>query len=217
MSDHPTQPSAPDTLRQQIIAVSMRHFYRYGFKSVTMDDIAREMGISKKTLYQVVDNKQDLIDLVVDADIACDERAMVEACEQSADAIDEMVQISRYFTTALREMNPGTVYDLQKYYRPAWERVDAYHSIKMIENVRANLRRGQAEGLYRDDIDRELIAHLFLQMPKLFMDGERYRVAEAKWGHVLSQFMRYHLLGVCSDEGRRRLATYAFESSRAES
>ena len=216
MSD-PSPASAQDSLGAQIVAVATRHFYRYGFKSVTMDDIARALGISKKTLYQVVDNKQDLVDLVVDADIAADEAAVVDARQQSVDAIDEMVRIARYFTASMREMNPGTVYDLHKYYRPAWERIDAHHSTKMIEHVRANLRRGQAEGLYRLEIDRELIAHLFMQMPKMFMDGETYRVAEDKWGHVLTELMRYHLLGVCSDEGRRRLATYSFEPSRPES
>ena len=216
MSETPDLQPA-DHVRQQIVAVATRHFYRYGFKSVTMDDIARELGMSKKTLYQVVDNKQDLVDLVVDADIACDERAVNQARLDSADAIDEMVRIARYFTETMREMNPSSIYDLQKYYRSSWQRIDEHHSVKMIENVRANLRRGQAEGLYRDDLDRELVANLFMQMPKLFMDGERYRVAEDKWSHVLTQFMRYHLLGVCSDEGRRRLATYSFAASRPES
>ena len=207
-TDASAAPAPDDPLRREVIAAAGERFRRHGFKSVTMDDIARELGRSKKTLYTVVANKQALIDLVVDDDLACDDAHVQQARDGSTDAVDEMLRIARYFTESMRQMTPAAMYDLQKYYRPTWERIDRHHHVEMIEHVRANLRRGQAEGLYRGDLDRELIAHLFVHAPKAFLDEAAYRVKEDSWGHVLTQFMRYHLLGVVSDAGRERLARY---------
>ena len=204
MSDAPLDPA----LRQAVLDVATRRFRRHGFKSVTMDDIARDLGRSKKTLYQVVDNKQALIDLVIDADIACDDAAVERAAADAENAIDEMLRIANYFTESMREMAPSSLYDLQKYYRPTWERIDRHHNDKMIEHVRSNLRRGQTEGLYRTDMDRELIAHLFVAGPQTFLDGSRYAVSPDRWHHTLNQWMLYHLLGVCSPAGRDRLTEY---------
>ena len=192
-------------LRAQVVAAAERRFNRHGFKSVTMDDIARELGMSKKTLYQVVANKQALIDLVLEHDMARDDALVAKAREDSSDALDEMLRIARYFTEQMRETNPAAIYDLQKYYRPSWERLDAHHNDEMIEHVRANLRRGQAEGLYRDDLHRELIAHLFVQAPKAFMDGERFPLRQHEWETILGQFMSYHLRGIVTAAGRERL------------
>lgn len=208
MSTPTATPSPGDALRREVVAAAERRFNRHGFKSVTMDDIARELGRSKKTLYQVVANKQELIDLVLDHDMARDDALVQQARDESADAVDEMLRIARYFTAQMRETSPAAIYDLQKYYRPCWERLDAHHNGKMIEHVRANLRRGQAEGLYRDDLHRELIAHLFVAAPQAFMDGERFPLEQHEWETILGQFIRYHLSGIVNARGRALLDDY---------
>ena len=214
-----TQPTAPnpslDALRAEVIDVAARRFMRVGFKSVTMDDIARELGRSKKTLYTVVANKRELIDLVLDADMAADDAAVDAASAEAHDAIDEMLRIAEYFTENINAMSPAAIYDLQKYYRPCWERLDAHHNDKMIGHVRANLRRGQAEGLYRDDMDRELIAHLFVHSPKVLFDPDRQLLTPERSPTVLKQWMLYHLLGVCSPAGRERLTDYLERTPKA--
>ena len=195
-------------LREEVVEAATRHFNRHGYKSVTMDDIARALGRSKKTLYTVVSNKQELIDLVVDADMARDDAAVEHIAATATDAIDEMLQIARTFTEQMREVNPAGLYDLQKYYRPSWERLDAHHNDKMIEHVRANLRRGQAEGFYREDLHRELVATLFVRAPQAFLDQERFPLKQHDWDVVLSQFMLYHLNGIVNETGRAKLNQY---------
>ena len=195
-------------LRDQVVAAATRRFNRHGFKSVTMDDIARELGMSKKTLYQVVSNKVELIDLSLDADMVRDEEVIARVSAEARDAIHAMLSIARHFTEQMRDVNPAALYDLHKYYRPSWERLDAHHNDKMIEHVRTNLRRGQDEGLYRDNLNRELIAHLFVQGPQAFMNPERFPLKQHEWDDVLNQFMRYHLNGVVNERGRERLQAY---------
>ena len=208
MSDPSPAPPAPHPLRDTVVDAAMRRFNRHGYKSVTMDDIARELGMSKKTLYQVVPNKQALIDLTLECDMARDEALVERACAESVDAVDEMLRIARYFTEQMCKVSPAALYDLQKYYRPSWERLDAHHNDEMIARVRANLRRGQAEGLYREELHRELIAHLFVRSPQAFLDQERFPLKQHEWDDVLNQFMRYHLNGVVNDRGRALLREY---------
>ena len=208
MSQPPKSSSPADAVRQQVVEAAERRFNKHGFKSVTMDDIARELGMSKKTLYQVVPNKQELIDAVLDVDMANDDAQVAKACADSADAVDEMLRIARYFTEQMRETSPAALYDLQKYYRASWERLDAHHNDERIAHVRANLRRGQAEGLYREDIHRELIAHLFVAAPRAFLDVERFPLRQQDWDVILGQFMAYHLNGVVNDRGRALLQEY---------
>ncbi len=202
------EPNPATQLRDQVVAAATRRFNRHGFKSVTMDDIARELGMSKKTLYQVVSNKVELIDLTLECDMTRDNAMVTEARQSATDAVDEMLRIARYFTEQMMDTSPAAIYDLQKYYRPSWERLDAHHNGKMIEHVRANLRRGQEEGIYREDLHRELIAHLFVQAPQAFMDQERFPLQQHEWDSVLNQFMRYHLNGVVNERGRDLLQAY---------
>ncbi len=202
------EPSSSSQLRDQVIEAATRRFNRHGFKSVTMDDIARELGMSKKTLYQVVANKVELIELTLDCDMIRDEALIERVSAEAHDAVDAMLRIARHFTEQMRDINPAALYDLHKYYRPSWERLDAHHNDKMIGHVRANLRRGQDEGLYRDNLNRELIAHLFVQGPQAFMNPERFPLKQHEWDDVLNQFMRYHLNGVVSERGRELLKAY---------
>ena len=212
LSGDPAPQDALDSLRRELVEVATRLFMRLGFKSVTMDDIAREMGRSKKTLYQVVSNKQELVDMVLDADMAVDEHATREAKHHSQDAIEEMLLIAKHFVASLRDMRPVVMYDLQKYYRSTWKRVDCHHREQGVGSIQANIDRGKAEGLYRQDVDSEIIAQLFAAAPKTFLEPGGYEVKEGSWPHVLRQFISYHLRGIASPKGLKLLDQYLSEA-----
>ncbi|MEM9259152.1 MAG: TetR/AcrR family transcriptional regulator, partial [Bacteroidota bacterium] len=140
-------------IKQQLIQTADEMFMRLGIKSVSMDDIAREMGVSKKTVYQVVDNKKSLVRLVMEEDACKDVEVIKENHEQSKDAIDEFLRNSRYFIRQMREISPATLRDLQKYYPDIWkEQLQAHHA-EFTQSIADNLERGMEEGLYRDDLD----------------------------------------------------------------
>ncbi|NRA48435.1 MAG: TetR/AcrR family transcriptional regulator, partial [Phaeodactylibacter sp.] len=111
-------------MKKDIIKTAFELFLRYGIKSVTMDDIAREMGMSKKTLYQYVPNKADLIDQIFQAHID-DEQCMTEEIRStSSDALEEMLKIGQYVVQKLRSVSPAAVYDLRKYYGSIWKNME---------------------------------------------------------------------------------------------
>ena len=202
-------------VRNEIVDFATKRFGLHGFKSVTMDDLARDLGMSKKTLYEVIGNKQTLIDLVIDSDMQCDDQAFLQARESGKDAIEAMLQIARHFTQTMRETNPASLYDLHKYYRKSWERLDRHQNDKMIEHVRANLSRGQKEGLYRTDLHLDLISQIFVSAPQAMMDPSRIKIGQEEWNNLANQFILYHLLGVCSQAGRDLLSTYLQSSTNA--
>ena len=103
-------------MKEKIIQKAAEMFITLGFKSVTMDDIARELGISKKTLYQYVENKNDLIGQIFQERIKNEKQCMADIREEATDAVDEILRIARYVIQELRQMSPTTMYDLRKYY-----------------------------------------------------------------------------------------------------
>ena len=114
-------------LKQRILHRAEDLFLRYGIKSVTMDDIARELGISKKTLYQFVENKTDLIQQIFRQKIEGEIKLIAEIRATAQDAIDEMMKIARHAIDELRKLTPTIVYDLQKYYHGTWKMMESLH------------------------------------------------------------------------------------------
>ncbi len=101
-------------------------FMRYGIKSITMDDVSRELGISKKTLYQFVENKNDLVMKVMELHIQEEKEECFEQSEKSADAIDEMFLVMEANTQQMQQMKSNIVYDLQKYHHEVWEKLQEF-------------------------------------------------------------------------------------------
>ena len=113
--------------RESLIESSKDLFLRYGIKSVSMDDIASILGISKKTIYTHVENKSELVESAISA-IISEEQTIVEGIVKSADnAIDEITEIASYVIKMLRKMQPSLLYDLRKYHNKAWKILEKDH------------------------------------------------------------------------------------------
>ena len=126
-------------VKQKILQKAEELFLRYGLKSVTMDDLARQLAVSKKTLYQLVANKADLIQQIMHMHIA-EEKALMEAVRaESGDAVEEMIQIARYAIQQLRKLSPTLVYDLQKYYQNIWQLIQNLHSVHVHSLIKENI------------------------------------------------------------------------------
>jgi len=194
--------------RDEILVRTKEMFMRYGIRSVTMDDIARELGISKKTLYQHVDNKDDLIKAIIENYIENETECMKEISQDSVDPIDQMLTIARHVITILRDVNPKTMYDLKKYYRPYFKMMDAFHLDHVYHVIKRNLIRGVEEGLYRENIDADIIAKLYVGKTMLISDEELFPAADYDRHTLFAQYMIYHLRGILSEKGVEKLKTY---------
>ncbi len=180
-------------------------FFRYGIKSITMDDVARELGISKKTLYQFVSNKNDLVIKVVEQHIRNEVRQVECWQEEAADALDEMMLVINNVIKDMQLIKSNIVFDMQKYHREAWDMMKNYQRGHMMEKVRNNLIRGIREGVYRPDFDVETVTRLHVAQSFLLFDEEWFPNPEFPRDALFREYILHYLHGLLSDEGRRRL------------
>ncbi|MCB0617139.1 MAG: TetR/AcrR family transcriptional regulator [Saprospiraceae bacterium] len=183
-------------------------FMRYGIKSITMDDIAKELGISKKTLYQFVENKADLIKKIVYQHIQEEKKEIESIRSHANNAVEEVLALAKYVVQALRQMAPTTVYDLQKYYHDSWKLLESLHQQHVYSVIRENLETGIRQGLYRPDIDPDIVAKLYVGKTFLLVNEEVFPLRDYTRERLLHEFFLYHLHGICSPKGREQLEQY---------
>lgn len=194
--------------KTNLLRRARERFLRIGIRSVSMDDIARELGISKKTLYQLVENKEDLVHQVLEQDTCDDLATMQRNLHESADAIDEFLRNSRYFIRQMREVSPTAMHDLRKYYPDLFHNQVKTHQHAFRKGVAANLERGMEEGLYRDDIDAEVIANLYVGMTMMVIDRGVFPAQDRPLSEIMRQHSTYHFNGIVNQFGRERLENY---------
>ncbi len=119
---------------------------RYGCKSVTMDDIARHLAVSKKTIYQFFKDKDEVVSTFASTQFDCEKGCMKGIMETANDAVDELMLISRHMRETFSKINPSLLYDMQKYHLNAWQVYADYKQNFVADHIRSNLRRGMAEG-----------------------------------------------------------------------
>ncbi|MGB1216328.1 MAG: TetR/AcrR family transcriptional regulator [Saprospiraceae bacterium] len=190
-------------------------FMRYGIKSVTMDDISRHLGVSKKTLYQYVENKADLINQTIENQI-CNEKIMINSlCESSVDPIEEMLNIARHVSLILRELNPSVVFDLQKYYNDSWQLLRSLQEEHISGVIEKNIQKGIDLGLYRDNLHPEIIAKMYVGNSTLIVDVDRFPIREYKTEKVYLEFINYHIHGIASRKGLKLLEKHLQKNIQA--
>ena len=144
--------------RQHIVEQAFATFKQRGFKNVTMDDISRQVGISKKTLYELFKHKDDLVEAVVQYVIQDNTCQLQNTVAPTKNAIEHTIQIMMYLERFVGGMNPVCFIDLQRYYPVAYQLLTQHRSQFVEQSILQNLRQGIEEGLYRPDIDVQIIA-----------------------------------------------------------
>lgn len=191
--------------KSRIIQQAALLFLRYGLKSVSMDDIARELGVSKKTLYQSVENKADLVDQIISLHIESEKKMIKAIGKQAKDAIEELLLIAKHVTQMLRQTSPTVAYDLQKYYRKSWKLVETFNSNFIYDKIRKNINQGIEEGIYRKDINPDIIAKLYVGKTALVVDEDLFPLQEYNKENLFKQYISYHIHGIASPKGMKLL------------
>ncbi|MBL4594133.1 MAG: TetR/AcrR family transcriptional regulator, partial [Flavobacteriales bacterium] len=185
----------------EIIAAALELFMKYGIKSLTMDDIARHLHISKKTLYLYVNDKKDLVKKGMEFAISGKQETVCEAIGASATAIDELIGITRCVSASLGEMHPSVLYDIQKYHPFAWELL-MKHKTEFIYGVMLdNLKRGVKEKYYRKNINPDVVASIYITMMDTIMNPEHPITKKMNIEKLHLEVINYHLNGICNQKG----------------
>ena len=187
--------------KEKVILKLAEIFMRYGIKSVTMDDLARELGISKKTLYLHFPDKESMIRQVVDHQIHQQQAAinqMLENC--SLNAIDQIFQMSLFIFQQLNMVSPSLIYDLKKYYPGIWAHIVEIKRNNIYETIINNLDKGIQEGLYNPGHHARILAHMYVNRLEFYTIGDHDLQDLPLW-QIFSSIFTYHVRGISSLKG----------------
>jgi AcrR family transcriptional regulator len=188
---------ATQALLEQLNQLFMQH----GLRKVTMDFAAAELGVSKKTLYKYFSNRPDMVSKTLHWHIEQESCQLVEIKAEAENAIDEMLKVATHVNEQLALLNPNAVLEARQYYPEAWEFMENYHREHLRETIESNLKAGIREGLYRQDLNPEIIARLYVGRMDVFFDPEYFPANQFRITEVYREFMNYHIRGIASREG----------------
>ena len=180
-------------------------FMKYGFKSITMDDMSRELGISKKTLYQYFEDKNDLVNQTIKQHLEDQMTDCKMLEDKKNDPITFMLNITDSVSSKKRQINPGVLFDLKKYFKPAWDRLNEFKTNFIFENVLHNLETGKSKGYYHKDINEKLIARVYVHLVDFLMNPDEHMNEAKNFHEVHFEIMKYHLRAICTEKGLKIL------------
>lgn len=196
-------PMEENSTKEKILKGAESLFVKYGVRSISMDDIARHLAVSKKTLYQHFTDKDEIITQVTMSHLDRNAREMDEFRKESENAIDELAKVSLCLKRNMEEMNPSLLFDLQKYHPVAFG-VWMDHKHKYIrESVVRNLEQGIREGHFRKEINTEVIASLRLLTVEAPFDERIFPRDKFNLVEVQSQLFDHFVYGLCTEKGRK--------------
>lgn len=190
-----------DEKKKEILEHALKLFMRLGIKSLTMDDVATQLRMSKKTLYEHFTDKNDLVEQAVSAVCGYHRDTINAICARGLNAIDENEEITKFIVGQVGNMHPSVQFDLQKYHPKAWGIMEQREREDVYTCVSGNLRKGIAEGLYREDLDVEVITRLYLARIDSTWDGRVFPPDQFNLSEVLWKHFEYHIRGIASKKG----------------
>lgn len=194
-----------NTKDTEIVEKAWKLFHQYGIKSITMDDVAHELGISKKTLYELFSDKSELVEKVVDKGIENQQMRILNAKKDARNAIEEVFDVFKVYLQLVKERFPSFEYDLKKYYPETAAKLNKIKRKEVIENISSNINRGKNEGLYREDLNAEIISRFNFLIVDNLGRQELFTIDEIYSGEFSTQMFLYHLYGILNLKGIKYL------------
>lgn len=192
----------------RIIAGAEDLFLRAGIRSVTMDDIARHLGMSKKTVYQFFKDKNELVLGLVKKKLKDDEDQMSGIMEQSGNVIEQMIAMMKCSEEIFSRINPIVIHDMQKYHPEAWKQFQDFKHGVLVQTLEKLLSKGIEEGYIRPELDVKILARMRMAQVEMGFNSSIYPVSEFSPWKVQYQFLEHFNYGVCTLKGYKLLNQY---------
>jgi AcrR family transcriptional regulator len=188
-------------LVSRVQSTAERLFRRFGVKSVTMDDVAKEISISKKTLYKCFRDKESLVLSTVESHMRENEEAIEKIINTEPNAIEQFHLITMYLMSNQRKMSPSMLYDLKKYHPKSFELLEIHRSKNIVRHLLFNIELGQRAGLYHQDFEPEIIARAFSMLSFQVFDNEELNSLNTSQNDILIEIIKYHLRSISTPKG----------------
>ncbi|MCB9252879.1 MAG: TetR/AcrR family transcriptional regulator [Flavobacteriales bacterium] len=182
-------------------------FRKYGIKSLSMDDIARELGMSKRTIYQFVNDKNDLVLKTFSHILSNHKSRCNEIHKEIKNPVLEILEFTKEMSSQMKETHPAIFFDLRKYHPDAWQMFNGFSQEFIFQHIKDNLKKGIETGHYRNDLDVNIIPQLYICLIQNITNPECFSNIEYNFNTIYSEMIRYHFYGICTAKGLKFIDT----------
>ena len=198
-------------MKEVIINEAIPLFLQYGFKSVTVDDIALKMSVSKKTIYTHFPKKEQLVETSAMRHFNFVMDRILSIAKHSKDPIIELYLIKKEALNHLSNEKNSPVYQLQKYYKAIYQKLKAKEFEVLGSFFSESIKKGIETGLFRPEVDINFVTRIFFNGIRGIQDIELFPIEEFKIDQLLINFSEYHLRAICTPDGIQKLNNYKKE------
>lgn len=181
---------------------------RYGIKSITMDDVAKELSISKKTIYQYVSDKDDLVKKTMLLKIQSMDVQCMRVISEEENAILQILKIAEMMIGQLKEMNPSLLFDLKKYHPETFEFFNAHRESSTQNQLKSNIRLGIEQGLYRPDLNLDIVVSFYVVLIEASLSSELSTLNSISFTEKYNYLLDYHMRAICTEKGLAFIKDY---------
>jgi AcrR family transcriptional regulator len=201
-------------VKERILTKAADLFMRYGIRSITMDEIAGQLGISKKTIYQFFTDKDDMVSAVIELEIKRNEAECMQFRDDAADAVHEIFLALEDLDEMLKYTNPLMLYDLEKHHPKAFQKIKEYKYQFLYKALLDNLQRGIREKTYRSDFQIDIVAKNRIESAFLIFNPDLFPHSRYKMSEVSFELAVLFLHGVATPEGKKLIEKYTAERTQ---
>jgi AcrR family transcriptional regulator len=194
--------------KERIQAKADELFMRFGIRSISMDDIAAELSMSKKTLYQFFSDKDELVDAVVDKELKKGQQDCLACNQQSVDAVDEIFITMEQIAEQFRNMNPMVLHDLEKFHIASFQKFLKHKNEFLLDVIRKNIERGIREELFRPEINVDVLSKFRLESMMIAFNISVFPPRKYNLVEVTQEIIEHYLYGVATLKGHKLILKY---------
>ncbi|MFD2036210.1 TetR/AcrR family transcriptional regulator [Belliella marina] len=197
--------------REKIIVTAVEQFMQFGIRSVTMDDIARLTGVSKKTVYQEFSDKNQLVLETFQKELDEAGCKISELPDINGGVIDHLIGLSCYLKKRFSEMNPFVLNEIQRYYPQCWQIFEDFKKKHIHQEIIGVLEKGVEQGYFRPEINTEIIAAMRIEQMSSLFDPIKFPPSKHNMGDLHLEIFEHFLYGIFTEKGKE---TYLNKKSK---
>jgi AcrR family transcriptional regulator len=200
--------------KDRILEKAADLFMRYGIRSITMDEIAAQLGISKKTIYQFFTDKDEMVEAVVDEEMKENENACREFKVNAEDAVQEIFLAMEDMQEMLKTMNPQLMYDLEKHHPGAYRRLKQYKYHFLYTMIRENLERGIKEEIYRSGLNLDITTRHRIETAFMIFNQDAFPQNKFPMNQTCQELALLYLHSIINSRGKKLIDKYLNEREK---
>lgn len=194
--------------QERIVKKAHELFMRYGVRSVSMDEVANQLGMSKKTIYQFYADKDALVEDVIDIEINNSQSECSQYKNKSENAVHEIFMAMDMLLELLTKMNPTVIFDMERYHPTAFKKYNDYKNKFLYATIKENLDMGKRDGLYREEIQTDIMTRFRLASIFLVFNPDLFPMGKNTLPAVITEITDNFLYGLATTKGQKLIQKY---------